>query len=230
MSYEVYNAVESVPIDDFLVELTYLYPDTPSGYLQFCVRRAIDRLCRVGNVLRRNVSITVQSCVENYKLFSPHCEDFVAIRNIRSMCGSCCGSITRFVKAPCYLPCGTASWFEFPDTIFFRPAQDGAEFDVELIVAPDKDACEIDRYLFDYCYDIIMNGAKSMLLSADSKLRTDRLKSQEYRIDRSKAQEYKVYFENGIRAAAVERMMNGQRGTSMRTISRRGCHYALPRY
>lgn len=201
----VFDPYEKVNINEtFVPEIAYEFDNDKLSIdaIPHYILRSINRLARVGNVLRRQALICTQTCVDNYILDPPDCMDIVNVMSVCQICGCRCGKPLRLTHEPCCFPCGTATWFERPNTIFFRPTGCGTQYKVEMSVAPPMDACEVDKILYVAYYDVVVNGVKSMMYAM-----ADRPWSSVNR-----ATEYRELYENGIRAAAMDTLLGGQRG------------------
>lgn len=200
----VFEAYPKVPLQEFVPELAFEFTEMPEDGLPFFVLRAISRIARDGNILRRTATIRTQSCVESYILDPPDCMDIVAIMGVRLVRspGCCSGPVRRLTFEPCHIDCGTMSWFEEPNIIHFSPAKCNNVFSVNMSVTPTRHTCEVDKKLLTDYYDLVMYGTKSYLYSMADKPWSSV----------TRAQEYEQRFLLGIRDASVQTMLGGQRG------------------
>lgn len=198
----VFDAYPKVSVREFLPELTFEFTEMPEEGMPHFVLRAINRIARQSNCLRRTATIHTQPCVDNYLLEPQDCMDIVAVMSVCKHGGCGCSDVTRITSEPCHLPCGTMSWFEAPNTIYFSNTRHHNVFRVSMSVAPTYETCEVDRILLTNFYDTVLNGTKFYLYSM-----TDKPWSSVNR-----AQEYEVRFLQGIRSAALEALTGGQRG------------------
>lgn len=201
-SHVIFEAYDKVSLTEFVPELAFEFSDLSEEAIPHYILRAITRMANMGNILRRTAIIHTQSCVDNYLLEPPDCMDVVAIMGICQIDGSRCGNVERLTHEPCRLSCGATSWFEYPNTIFIRTNGCFNIYRVTMSVAPRFDACEVDKMLLTKYYDTILAGAKSYIYAM-----TDKPWSSVGR-----AQEFKQEFERGVRGAAIDTMMGGQRG------------------
>lgn len=201
----VYDAYPKVPVQEFIPELAFEFTDMPENAFHHFVLKAINKLARKGNVLRRTALIHTYPCITNYLLEPQDCMDVVAVMGIRNMCHPCgVTGVTRLTHAhvPCYMPCGTYSWFEHPNVIHITNTQREGQYQVEFSVAPTYDACEVDRILLDNYYEVVLDGARTDLYAMSNKPWSS-LQRMEY---------YRQQFLGGISRAAVETLAGGQRG------------------
>lgn len=201
----VFEAYPKVPIQEFIPELAFEFTEMPEDAFAHFILRAINKLARDGKVLRRSAVIEGQQCVETYLLEPEDCTELVAVLSVcrgRAGCGCAPVSLPRLTGAPCALPCGTHVWVELPNVLHVQPVHCGDVFHVAMCVAPTYDACEVDRILLTNYYDTVMHGVRSYLYAMAGKPWSS--------AERSTLSETR--FIHGIRAAAVETMMGGQRG------------------
>ncbi len=208
----VYESYPKIDIREFLPELTFEFSEMPESGIPFFLLRAVQRMARTGNILRRTATIHAQNCVENYLIEPTDCMDIVAIMNIQMFSRGCCMGVHRLTHEPQCTPCGIYSWYEEPNVIHISPARDCDVFKVTFSVAPTQDACEVDRKLYTNFYDTVIAGAKFYLYSMMDKPWSSV----------NRAQEYERRFLSGIRVAALETLTGGQRGgfraTRMRVL------------
>lgn len=204
----VYESYPKISLDEFVPELAFEFPEVPADAFSNYLMRTIIRFARETNALRRVAHIVVQECVENYLLEPADCMDIV---NIMSVCqtkyGSCSSRpVTRLMAEPCHICCGVYSWFEYPNTIYFKPARQNDHYRVEFSVTPTYDTCEVDKILMTHYYDVITEGVRFQLLNMVQKpwITTSRL------VD--KATESEKRFILGMRQAAIDAMTHNQRG------------------
>ncbi len=200
----VYQAVPKTPVDAFLPELAFEFTEVPDEVFANYILRAIDRLAREGNVLRRQAEIHVQERIGNYLLEPPDCMDVVAVMKCRAVQanGCCCSAVVRLTDEPACMLQGLYTWYEHPNVIWFKPARHGDVFEVEFAVAPTFDACEVDSILFEKYHDVVLTGVKSYLYGISGK-------------PWSSDQKFALYtqaFQQGIQSASLETLTGGQRG------------------
>lgn len=206
----LYEAIPTVSVSEFIPELAFEFPDMPDDAFAHFILRAINRLARASNVLRRDANIVAQRCVETYLLEPQDCVDIVAVMGIRG--GPRCNAfeVTRLLSRPAELPCGSYAWLEEPNIIHITRTQDDERFTVVLSVAPTFDACEVDRILLTNFYDVVIDGTKSFLYGMGNKPWSSV----------ARAQEFELKFSNGIGRITLERLSGGQRGVIKRYMPR----------
>jgi len=96
------------------------------------------------------------------------------------------------------------SWWTPPNEVHFTQVGENYSYEVTFSVAPKFDACEIDAELVNKYYELLLLGAKSYAHDLNDKPWTNL----------SKSRDYTSQFIQGIRMAAVETMLGGQRGVS----------------
>lgn len=198
----VFELTPKVPVDDFLPELMFEFPDVPHDALVNYVLRAIDRLCEKANVLRRTAIVHTQRCIKNYLIEPPDCMDVIAIMAVDEGKRGCFPfvKLRRMFKAPStYLV--DAVTVERNELIFTRPL-DKAEYIVTMSVKPRYDACEVDAILKERFYDTIQAGVKASLCAMAGKNWSNN----------SHAEYWEKKFLIGAASAAVETLSNKQRG------------------
>lgn len=197
-----YESYPKVPVSMFYPELDLEFEKLPQDSFGHFILKAINRLCRDANILRRKVDICTQDCVQNYLVEPEDCMDVVAVMGICNIWGNMCGKIHRINHEPCRLSCGSTTWFEFPNTIHIQGAKCGNLYRVEVSVTPRYDACEVDSILLSNFHDVVLAGAKSYIYGITGKSWSSV----------ARAQENMAAFKIGISKAAVETMTGGQRG------------------
>jgi len=198
----MFEPYSKVSVDEFLPELQLEFPDMPSDAFAHYVLRSIDRIARDGNVLRRTATIHTERCIENYLLEPPDCMTIVNIMKVCNNGCNCCTNVRRLTSEPCCMTCGTLTWFQEPNTILFRNHPSHACFKVTMSVAPTWDTCEVDTLLLHNHYELVLTGARYMLMNMSNKPWSSV----------NRAQELKKDFVIGIRSAAIDTMMGNQRG------------------
>lgn len=202
----VYDTQPKVALDEFIDDLRYDVPGVPQAAWKNYIRRAATHMANAGNILRRKATITAECDVHNYRLEPPDCMDVVAILSVRNTCGSSCtGEIMRLTQEPGGGPCGcgTVSWFEEPNEIWFNQVQPGDVFEVIFSVAPTYDACELDGILRkgDY-YETLLIGARALAYDV----------ADQYWYDPNKSLLLQSRFEQRIRNLSLTSYLGKQRG------------------
>lgn len=199
----VYQAVPKIPVEAFVPELAFEFNEVPEEIYANYILRAIDRMAREGNVLRRKAEIHVHEHVENYLLEPEDCMDIVAVMKCALMkSNGCRGAVVRLTDEPLCISHGVYTWFEHPNVVCFRPARYHDVFEVEFSVAPTFDACEVDRILFDKYHDVVLAGVRAYLYGIAGKPWSND----------QKFASYTLAFQQGIQSASLETMAGGQRG------------------
>jgi len=198
----IYDFHPKIALNELLDDLIFDLPDLPDEAAVQFLRRAAIKMCREGNLLRRKALIYTQPCVSNYILEPIDCVDVVAIMNTRNVSGSLGRGVVRLSQEPADVPCGMYSWWTPPNEINFTQVGCNYHYEVGFSIAPKFDACEIDVDLTNRHYELLLLGAKSYAHDLNDKPWTNLTKSRDY----------STRFIEGIRSAAVETMMGGQRG------------------
>lgn len=198
-----FEAYPKVSIQEFIPELAFEFTDMPEDAFSHFILKAINKLARDGNVLRRTAIIKTQHCVESYLLEPLDCMDIVAIMSVCKTTGGCgFYPVTRLTMEPCQLPWGAYTWFEYPNVIHFSPVGHHDTYKVTMSVAPTYDACEVDEILLTRYLSVILDGAKSDLYNMASKPWSSQ----------QRAADCERRFLLGIRQAAIDTMAGYQRG------------------
>lgn len=197
-----FEKVPRVSLEQFFPELQFEFSDLDTGAIPHYLLRAITKLCREANVLRREAVICTERCINNYILEPEDCTDIVAIMSVCKLTNGCCGEVVRLNGEPCRFSCGTTTWFEYPNTIFFGSPTDRTSYKVKMSVVPRYDACEVDEILFSKYFDVIMDGVRAYLYTIADKPWSNVQRGAEAR----------QRFELGIRRSATEKLTGNQRG------------------
>lgn len=199
ISSVVYEAYPKVPMDGFISELAFEFPDVPEEAFPHYILRAVNRLARDGNVLRRTAYVKTQPFVERYPIEPPDCMDIVAIMDVALGRG---GAVTRLTGAPTVMPCGVTVWYEEPNMLVVSPVRANDEFRITVSVAPTYEACNLDKILLTEYYDTVIEGVRYFLYSLNDKPWSSA----------TRAQDCEMRFLRMVRAAAVQTMTGRQRG------------------
>lgn len=179
MSTVKYDMIEKVPLTDLLDDLLFDVTDMPDDAAAHLIRRAAIKMAQRGNILRREVQLITEKCVENYLLEPPDCVD---VHRIFTVCNSnhcACRDVHRLTSEPCRMPCGSYSWFTYPNEIHFTEAGCGNCYKVRFSVSPRHDACEIDAIYRDKYYELLLLGAKAFAYEMIDKPWSNRTFAQE---------------------------------------------------
>lgn len=176
-----------VGLDVFLPEIRMLAPGCPDEIIASYVRQAIIELSDKGLAIKREQWVLLQAGTQEY-LLEP--DDCVRVVSIDWVCDEECGG-RRFIPVPhipcrvgcstghCWPMCGAGEFvnfgFEGPGWVtFLQPNQffiswmprcdTGIAMRVRMSVAPKRDACEVDEFLYEKYAQEIHAGAASYLL------------------------------------------------------------------
>ena len=197
---------DSVPLDVFLPELQLAFGTMPDEILGSHVRDAAIRFCRRTSVVQQVLEIDLQCGVDDI-LLEPLCG--MQIVAIQAYSTTDCGApiYEGSARTPMRFNCCGAGLARFvpPRILHLSPApsQDrkGAMW-IRVSVAPDQDACEVPRELYQRHHRAILAGVK-----ADMYL----LKGQDW-YDPGLAQRFEQVFGQECTSANVERLLNHHRG------------------
>lgn len=183
----VYEPFRTVPINDFLEELRFEFPDEPDQLFQYYLVKAARIMARKGKLVRRRAVIHTQHCVTRYLLKSPDGMDICAILSIKAApCGGCSHEVTRsFVPPVGCRTCGpeVASYDPQDGVLHIRSPYTEAKYFVELAVCPPKDACELPAVFMDEHLDTLIVGARAHILMIPKRPWTNLTLGQAYMND-----------------------------------------------
>ena len=154
---------QTVPYDKFLPHvLAFTIGDEQSGSLPenaalSFIRNAAFTFAEKTGIIRDTIKVDLQCGLDEYPLDVSSCEQIIGINRAR---------LGNFET----LDCGfNWSWgsvsFQFDDDVLkvwpvpTQDVEDGLE--LEVVLAPSKDACEVDTRIYDKWHDAIIHGALS---------------------------------------------------------------------
>lgn len=222
--------VPQVELEAFLPELMLSAPGLPQEIAASYIRQAAIDMAESGNTLRRTVRIELQAGVQNYLLEPPDCVRTIGVSRISGRNGWC-NSGYRMVPddvpmpaigclqvpvAGCaafgFGPSANQAWgvggiakLQNPNELWVSPVpQCDADLgiEVELIVAPKRDACTVDRVMFDRYAPALVAGALMYLY---------RLPKQDW-TDYNLAQKMETEFKKWTTKASGDRLLGAARG------------------
>lgn len=150
----------TTPLDKFLPHvLAFALGDEQTGSLPenaalSFIRNAAFTFAEKTGIIKDTVKIDIQCGMGEYPIDVPSCEQIIGINKARLGSFESCD-------------CGFAwSWgnvdFKFDDDVVYVcpiPTQDIDQgLELELVLAPSKDACEVDSRLYDKWHDAIIHG------------------------------------------------------------------------
>lgn len=171
MSEVLYEAVEKVPIGEFLPELEFEFTDAPAAMLEHYVVRTVMRMCDRSNVLRRAIRITPQRHAHNYRLEPIDDVDFHAVMavGIERSC-FCAPRLIRVTGPAMRCQCTPYSYaYVDHNEIVFTDPRPGDVYRVDISVRPRHNACEIDRVVYDNYMPVLVEGVRAALCSMADK-------------------------------------------------------------
>lgn len=179
LAFKLVETVEMVKLERFTPEIILATPDVPTDIAENYVRQAAIELAEDSHILRRKINIATQAGVTDYQLEPPDCTHTLKIVEVCDWMGR---RYTVLPNVPCEPPCGVSItdacggcapggfiarstiWVAFtqPNELEVRPVP-GVDIDlgykVEISVAPDRDACELDEILYQRYAPTIHQGA-----------------------------------------------------------------------
>lgn len=185
------NTPDKLTLDEFLPELRMIVNGVPSEIAGAYIRHAAIEFAERSLVLKREVAIDLQCGVQEY-LLEPPDDDAVRTVAIDFVCDRRGHRHHVRPNQPCALDCAcvcpgasemdplhqTGPWLGFAETMpvwFKQPnslfvgrnvrADFSTDLRVTLSVAPKREACELDRLLFERYLMGIVAGAASHLLA-----------------------------------------------------------------
>jgi hypothetical protein len=186
------NTPDKVALDEFLPELQLLVSGVPSEIAAAYVRTAAIEFAERSLVLKRDVHVDLQCGVQEYLLEPPDedtsrtiaidfvCDDRGRRHVVRPnepcnlICPCFCGPGCNESGYPLHdvgpypLNASLPVWFKQPNSLFvLEPVR--ADFEtplrVTMSIAPDRDACDVDRLLYQrYLMPIVMGAASYLML------------------------------------------------------------------
>lgn len=172
MSNIVFDPYKKVPVGAFLPKIMYLLTSEEGGpdddaVASYIVDTVIDFANRT-RILRRDIRIRLQPCVDTYRVDAQDCVEIVALLRAchdgypavivpREACGRGCS-----------VSCGALAVSLDEDGILHisPPPAPGAEpefIDLTVAVAPKRDACEVDELVYTKYLQVIVSGTLAEL-------------------------------------------------------------------
>jgi hypothetical protein len=199
----IYAAKPQLPLESLVQDLVFEFPDFPFETLVMYLRRAAIIMCREGALSREKHKVLVWPGIENYLLET---KDGTEILHILDVTDDRDRHIKRLTQAPSrdlWNNWEPVSWFEWPNTFFIRTShRQPQEYVVELSTCPAQDACAIDAYLGEECYETLLTGARSLIYAVGNKPWANL----------GTADEYNRRFKAGIGEASRKQLVGHQRG------------------
>jgi hypothetical protein len=172
MSTIIFDPYKKVPLGTFLPKLTYALQTDEGGIDEdaassYVVDAAIDIATRT-KVLRREIHIKLQACVDTYRVDPQDCVDIIALMRV-------CYPGRGVIMVPrercnrgCSVGCGPVTVALDEDGILhLSPApsehEDGLIIALTVAVAPTRDACEVDELLYTKYAPVVVLGALVMM-------------------------------------------------------------------
>lgn len=205
----VFENTPKADITSFLDELSFEFTDAPYGLLEHYIRRVVSDMCDRANIMRRTAHIHTQSNVRNYLLEPP--DDTIVVAVMSLALGShifvphktvrtnvpvweCdCSCLGRGVN---FVHCNGA------EIVFSRP-HTGDDWIVNMSVKPRYDGCDFDASILNSYASVLIDGVRAELYA-----QSDKPWSSLQRATLAEAA-----YKRGCATIAVDRMLNGQRGT-----------------
>lgn len=205
----VFENTPKTELTSFLDELTFEFTDAPYGMLEHYIRRVVLDMCERTNMLRRTATIRTRSNIHNYLLEPPDDVQVIAIISV---------ALGKHIFVPAkYARTNVAVWecdcsclghhMNFihcngPEINFSHP-HSGDEWVVNMSVKPRADACEFDSALVSNYASTVIDGVRAELYGQSDKpwssVQRAALAEQAYK--------------SGCATIAVDKMLNGQRGS-----------------
>jgi hypothetical protein len=152
---------QTVPLDKFLPHvLAFAIGDEQSGSLPenaalSFIRNAAFTFAEKTGIIKDTIKVDIQCGMNEYPLEVATCEQIINISKAR---------LGDFESDDCGIKW---SWgnvsFQFDDDVIYihpAPTQDiDLGLELEVVLAPAKDACEVDSRLYDKWHDAIIHGA-----------------------------------------------------------------------
>jgi hypothetical protein len=189
----------SAPLEDLTADLRLEFPDIPERTLAHFLRRAAVRMCRDGDLDRRSLSVETFPGVEAYRLELPPDVEIQSVMSARDRLGPV-DRLTRAPEGPVHGPC---VWLTPPDELGYRsPSRRRGLVEVEVSVAPSRDADAIAAILGERHYETLLAGARSLIYAVGGKPWSSP----------DVAEVHRRAFVDGIAAAKVAELTGRQKG------------------
>lgn len=194
-----------IPLDDFLVELSFEFSGASPDMLAHYVRAAAIDFAARARVLLREVVIKLEACIPNYLIDIDDCMEVSAVVGVRYFrCGrfdpyryfdacNCCSTCFPLRNITWKLP--NIIWVEPP------PVEDGSMM-LKCYAKPKQDACEIDALFMTEYKDAILHGARYRIYNIRNRAWTSA----------DAARVSQVEFERAIASARSDKLMAGRKG------------------
>jgi hypothetical protein len=166
------------------------------------IRNSVISFAERSGILKEKMKIDLQCGLDCYPLVTKNCETIIGVKKAK---------LGDFSEEDCGC---TWSWgsvcFEMcDDSLIISPAptediKDGLE--VEIIVAPSRDTCDVDAVFYDKWFDAIINGALAEIHLMPNRPWTSNSKAA-YRMTR---------FNEDVSRASTRKVLNEVQGQPMR--------------
>lgn len=167
----VYSPYEQVEVSAFLPDILYnaaTAKDTlDAGAACSSVVSTVIDIARRTKSIKREVRLKLIPCVGNYKLKIPGCVNPLAVLKA---CSSD-GPLRIIPHAPCSERVTSRLWGVSveDDTVFVYDVPKHSEYtgviDLTVAVAPKKDACEVDKFIYELYADVVTAGVLSKVFA-----------------------------------------------------------------
>jgi hypothetical protein len=202
-----------VPLADLTNDLKFDIPQLRTDACVQFLRRAAIHMATSAPILRRTVEINTSCKADNYRIESPDCTDVVSLIRCHSRCWGPIELVSSERDWNSHQLWRPRAIFREPNEIVFsgNALSNNTGFLLEISVAPQHDACEVDQVFSrgDY-YETLLIGARAIAYDLPDKFWTNAVLAENYR----------QRFEQGVRALAITKSLNKVRGATPRTRRR----------
>lgn len=207
----MFDIPEMVPLHEFAPEIMISTEGAPQDMVEnYILHAAIDFAMR-SQVLIRDVALDLQGGVEEYPVRVDERERVVSLQYMGRKRGACDCPYRAICGVP--LKCGAVAQFVSPDRVVVTPAPKSDQEQglwVRVAVTPARDACEVDRRLYDDYHEGIVSGALARLLL---------LKGMPW-YDAALSTFHRKLADNATTAAGIDRLTAGRRGPFRMNVRR----------
>lgn len=193
---------DSVSLDLFLPELQLAFDSLPDEIIANYVREIAIRFCDRTQIVQQDLVVDFQCGVPDL-ILEPMC-GMQIVSIIRYDTAAACGDYYSFGNGRDRSSCDAGLPRFVPPAILrlpVSPSQDrSGALQIRVGVAPDREACEIPRTLYQRYHETIIAGVKSELYTI-----------KPY-VDAALATRFERIFNNGVTAANIDRLTNFHRG------------------
>lgn len=161
----------TVPLSKFVPHVTIATYDAdgnnpiPESVAESFIRNSAISFAEKTGILTQTVNVDLQCGLDHYPLETRDCDTIIGVKSAKmgDWCESDCGTSWNWGSVCFKMVDDMLTIYPVPD----RDIEDGLE--LELVVAPSRDTCELDSQLYDKWFDAVVNGALAELHALPSR-------------------------------------------------------------